>query len=568
VQPIPSPFSFPCPPERLTPPHTDYMKAIKILFFIVSLFWANVSNIQAQTDEEQLPVAELLERLDDVIAHKEDYQKLRFERADSLLKFAYSRKGDERVQALSNLYDIYLHFQTDSALSTLDKLRNLPEYATDRQLQMRCQMDEARVYGMMGLYHTAFTMLDGINLNECDASSRLRYYNVQHAVRDWRADYASHTVPSIWPQMHREARNWHDSILLYEPNEVNRTIIRTNRYYDDGEYQLCIDSLLELMANCNPEQRTFAYSRLSEAYGKTNKPALQLRYLILTAIADIRSGITEYMALPALAAQLFQLGDIDRAYSYLFCALEDANLCKSNLRTIEVSNIFPIINESHHKRLEHEKRDTRLIIAGLLLIALIMTLVIIALVRLNRKLQTTRKLLAQANNDLKISNQQLQKANSDLLLSDHIKGDYLMNYLSRSHNYLGSIESIQRQMLKLVQTRQIDELTKKLKSTDFVEEELEKFYADFDQLFLTLFPNFVEKFNALLKPEAAILPKRGELLTTELRIFALIRMGETDSSKIAKFLNYSLTTIYNYRSRVRNSALGDKETFEHEVMKL
>ena len=143
-----------------------------------------------------------------------------------------------------------------------------------------------------------------------------------------------------------------------------------------------------------------------------------------------------------------------------------------------------------------------------------------------------------------------------------------MNYLSRSHNYLGSIESIQRQMLKLVQTRQIDELTKKLKSTDFVEEELEKFYADFDQLFLTLFPNFVEKFNALLKPEAAILPKRGELLTTELRIFALIRMGETDSSKIAKFLNYSLTTIYNYRSRVRNSALGDKETFEHEVMKL
>ena len=123
-------------------------------------------------------------------------------------------------------------------------------------------------------------------------------------------------------------------------------------------------------------------------------------------------------------------------------------------------------------------------------------------------------------------------------------------------------------VLKLVQSRQLEELTRKLKSTDFVEEELEKFYADFDQLFLTLYPNFVEKFNALLKPEAAILPKKGELLTTELRIFALIRMGETDSTKIAKFLNYSLTTIYNYRSRVRNNALGDKETFEQKVMKL
>ena len=514
------------------------------------------------------PVSKLLERLDEVIAHKEEYQQLRFARADSLLRLAATRKGEERVQTLTELYDIYLHFQTDSALSTIDKLRCLPEYATDRQLQIRCQIDQARVYGMMGLYHTAFEMLDQIKLGECDATTRLRYYNVQHAVRDWRADYAQHTVPSIWPEMHKEARCWHDSILLYEPEEVNRTIIRTNSYYDDGDYQRCIDSLLNLMARCNPEQRTFAYSRLSEAYGKTDQPVLQLRYLILTAIADIRAGITEYMALPELAAQLFHMGDIDRAYSYLFCALEDANLCKSNLRTLEVSSIYPIIDGTRHDRIEHEKRDTRLVIASLILIALVMTLVIISLFRLNRKLQATRGLLAKANNDLKSSNQQLQIAYKDLQMSDHLKGDYLMNYLDRSHNYLGSIESIQRQMLKLVQSRQIDELTKKLKSTDFIEEEQEKFYADFDKLFLTLYPNFVEKFNALLKPEAAILPKRGELLTTELRIFALIRMGETDSTKIAKFLNYSLTTIYNYRSRVRNNALGDKETFEQKVMTL
>ena len=541
---------------------------MKFLPLLITLFWAILLPLQAQTDEEQLPVSKLLERLDDAIAHKRDYQQLRFKRADSLLHLATKRKGYERVQTLTDLYDLYLHFQTDSALSALDKLRRLPEYATDRQLQIRCQVDEARVYGMLGLYHTAFQQLDAIRLDECDPTTRLRYYNVPHAIMGWRADYTQHIVPRIWPQMLEEARVWHDSILLYEPEEVNRTIIRTNRYYDYGDYQRCIDSLLNLMARCNPEQRTFAYSRLSEAYGKTDNPALQLRYLILTAIADIRSGITEYMALPELAAQLHQMGDIDRAYNYLFCALEDANLCKSNLRTLEVSSIFPIIDESRRDRIENEKRENRLIIVGLLLIALIMTFVIITLFRLNRKLQATRGLLAKANNDLKNSNQQLQQANKSLQQSDHIKGDYLMNYLDRSHNYLGSIESIQRQMLKLVQSRQIEELTKKLKSTDFVEEELEKFYADFDQLFLTLYPNFVEKFNALLKPEAAILPKKGELLTTELRIFALIRMGETDSTKIAKFLNYSLTTIYNYRSRVRNNALGDKETFEQKVMQL
>lgn len=544
------------------------MKLLHLLLLSVTLFWANHFYLYAQNEEEKLPVSVLLDRLDDAIAHKKEYQQLRFARADSLLNLAYKRKGDERIRTLADLYNIYLHFQTDSALSTLDKLRQLPEYATDRKLQLNSQMDKARVYGMMGFYYTAFKMLDSIKLSECDEETRLRYYNVQHAIMDWRAGYALRTVPSIWPEMHENARIWHDSILIYEPEEVNRTIIRTNRYYDYGDYQLCIDSLLALMEHCNPEQRTFAYSRLSEAYGKTNEPALQLRYLILTAISDIRAGITEYMALPELAAQLFRMGDVDRAYEYLFCALEDANLCKSNLRTIEVSTIFPIIDESRHERLEHEKRDTRLIIASLLMLALIMTLVIFTLIRLNKKLQTTRGLLAEANDNLKVSNLQLQKANKGLQLSDQIKGEYLMNYLDRSHNYLGSIESIQRQMLKLVQSRQIDELTKKLKSTDFVEEELQKFYADFDEVFLTLYPNFVEKFNALLKPEAAIIPKRGELLTTELRIFALIRMGETDSTKIAKFLNYSLTTIYNYRSRVRNNALGDKETFEQEVMQL
>ncbi len=544
------------------------MKVKQLLLFIVTLFGANLITLYAQNDEEELPVAVLLKRLDEAIAHKKEYQQLRFERADSLLKHAYRVQGEERVKDLADLYGIYLHFQTDSALCVLDKLRHLPEYATDRKLQLSCQIDEAQVYGMMGLYYTAFKMLDSISLSECDDQTRLRYYNVQHAIMDWRAAYALRTAPNFWTKMHEEARIWHDSILLYEPEEVNRTIIRTNRYYDYGEYQLCIDSLLALMERCNPEQRTFAYSRLSEAYGKINEPAQQLRYLILTAIADIRAGITEYMALPELAAQLFRMGDVERAYEYLFCALEDANLCKSNLRTIEVSTIFPIIDISRHERLEHEKRETRLIIASLLILALIMILVILMLYRLNKKLQTTRALLAEANNNLKVSNQQLQKANKELLMSDQIKGEYLMNYLDRSHNYLGSIESIQRQMLKLVQTRQIEELTKKLKSTDFVEEELEKFYADFDEVFLTLYPNFVEKFNALLKPENAIIPKRGELLTTELRIFALIRMGETDSTKIAKFLNYSLTTIYNYRSRVRNNALGDKETFEQEVMKL
>ena len=173
---------------------------MKLHPLLITLFWAILLPLHAQTDEERLPGSTLLERLDEAIAHKEDYQQLRFAKADSLLNLASKRRGNERVQTLSELYEIYLHFQTDSALSAIDKLRNLPEFATDRQLQTRCLIDQARVYGMMGLYHTAFEMLNQIRLDQCDSVTLLRYYNVQRAVRDWRADYAHHTVPSIWPQ--------------------------------------------------------------------------------------------------------------------------------------------------------------------------------------------------------------------------------------------------------------------------------------------------------------------------------------------------------------------------------
>jgi len=536
--------------------------------FSFLLFLIATSFLFAQPEEEQLPISTLLEQLDKAIENKAHYQALRSHQADSLRQVALSSSGEKRCEAVHAMYETYLYFKTDSALYSLDWLKDLPEIQQSPERYNHYRMDLARIYGLMGFYRKAFNILDSIPYLKGDAETRLHYYNTMHSVLGWRADFAKMTASELADDMHKEAALWHDSLLLYEPEANNRTIISTNRAYDMGEYQQCIDTLLSLLPQYDSRQRTFAYSRLAQAYEKIANEQLQLRYLILTSINDIQSGITEYMALPELAFQLYKRGEIDRSYNYLACALEDANTCKSNLRMFEVSSVSPIISQAHKNRLERERRNQILIIVILVIAAIILIGVIMTLVRFNNKLNATRMLVAKANNDLKVSNSKLQSANQQLLLSDRNKGTYLMSYLSRAHSYLSTIESTQRQMLKLVQTKQLDELTRKLKSTDFIEEEQEKFYADFDAVFLSLYPNFVEKFNSLLRPECAILPHKGELLTTELRIFALIRMGETDSTRIAKFLNYSLTTIYNYRSRVRNNAVGDKNTFEEEVMKL
>ena len=109
-------------------------------------------------------------------------------------------------------------------------------------------------------------------------------------------------------------------------------------------------------------------------------------------------------------------------------------------------------------------------------------------------------------------------------------------------------------------------LMERLQSAEQLVQEEQSFYADFDEAFVTLFPKFIDNFNALLPEQAQVHPKRDEILNTELRIFALIRLGVTDSNRIAHFLNYSVPTIYSYRSRLRNKSLLDKNAFDEAVL--
>ena len=157
--------------------------------------------------------------------------------------------------------------------------------------------------------------------------------------------------------------------------------------------------------------------------------------------------------------------------------------------------------------------------------------------------------------------------NHTLSEANYIKEEYIGRYMDQCSTYLDKMDLYRRSLNKIAAAGRVEELYKAIKSSQFLEEEpLKDFYANFDMTFLQLFPNFVEEFNALLVEPMQ--PKQGELLNTELRIFALIRLGITDSTKIAQFLRYSVTTIYNYRTRVRNKALGERDEFEAKVMKI
>lgn len=538
------------------------------LLILLLLGCCLASSLLAMTDGHLRPIGQLLEELDDAIAHKGQYQQRRQMVSDSLLRATSQASGQERINLLWSLIYNYENYLADSTLLMLEMLKQTPEYPTDTTLQRTVYISEARAYGVKGLYSTALDMLNSFDPTGLDDYTRLHYYNVRYAVTGWFANFAKRYSPQLSKSLTESMLPINDTIYSLEPDALNRRIIRTNKYLIGEQYQTSMDSIRQEIEAIPADKRTHIYSILAQAYGKLGHKEEELRYLTLTAISDIRQGNTEYMALPILAQRTFELGQNERAYRYLICTLEDANFCKASLRTIEATEIFPIIE---HAMAADEKRQSLFKTWAIVILSVLMLLMFVGLYLLRRqhkKLNHTRQLLAQANNDLKVSNLQLKDFNQELISADKVKEEYIMRYLSRCRRYLGSLESFQRQMYKLMQTRQLEELARQLKSTAVINDEQEHFYRDFDEAFLNLYPHFIEKFNKLLREDAQILPKKGELLTTELRIFALIRLGETDSAQIAKFLNYSVTTIYNYRSRTRNNALKDKENFENQVMQL
>lgn len=241
--------------------------------------------------------------------------------------------------------------------------------------------------------------------------------------------------------------------------------------------------------------------------------------------------------------------------------MEDAVTCNARLRFIEVTQFFPIIDKAYKLKEEKERNIGRIMLISVSLLSLFLLIAIFFLYRWMKKLSAMR-------HNLSVANEQMRQVNKELEQTGKIKEVYIARYLDRCVNYLDKLETYRRSLAKLAMASRIEDLFKAIKSEQFIRDERNEFYNEFDKSFLKLFPNFITSFNELLVEEERIYPKSDELLTTELRIYALIRLGVSDSNKIAHFLGYSLATIYNYRSRMRNKAIGDKEQFEQNVMNL
>lgn len=532
-----------------------------ILFFLFFLVVPRLSAVHSSLSQS---TEELLQQIDHAIADKPS-SRLRYEERLHQLKInAQQVAGRKRIQIYQQLFLTYAHFQCDSALNYLDKLALLNEQYPDVELSQWCNIARAEIYGIMGLYRSAASLLEKNHVYKENPSLRLYYYQVARSVYGWMADYGE--IGDNREALLKLTSQYRDSILLVEKNSNNRAIVLVDKYLNNGNMQAGRELALKTLSNADTLQQAYLYSLLADWAKESDNTEEYIHYLALTALSDLKRGVTEYRALLQLAVQLSEEGDITRAYNYLLCAMDDANFCKARLRSFEASNVFPIINGAHKDRLQTRQVITYTIAAFSIAIVVLLTLFVLLLRRQMRKLRKARHEVSEALTAVREVNAALLAANERLSTSDKVKETYVARYLQRCRGYIDTLDEYRRELLKLAKAKNYAQLTERLQSSEQQSREEQAFYADFDEAFVTLFPHFVENFNALLQPDAQVHPKRDEILSTELRIFALIRLGVTDSNRIAHFLNYSVPTIYSYRSRLRNKSLLPKTEFDQAVL--
>jgi type II secretory pathway pseudopilin PulG len=288
-------------------------------------------------------------------------------------------------------------------------------------------------------------------------------------------------------------------------------------------------------------------------------------------------------------ASLLQLADIlnnegqlERSYKYIRFTWDCNNRFNTRMRSWQITPILNVIENNYQKAVDHNTKVLWTSVVVVSVLALLLLGVLLFLHRRNRQLDAARQALKTSNDELEDANRmlatqteelstlnaQLSALNAQLSESNQVKEEYIGRFMSLCSQYIDKLDDYRKMVNKKMKNKELEELYRLSKSSELKERELDELLQNFDSVFLHLYPNFVDEFNALLQPELRFQKKDDNRLVTEIRIFALIRLGIEDSSKIAEFLHYSVNTIYNYRARIKNGALDNRESFERRVKML
>lgn len=504
----------------------------------------------------------LLVQLDYCLKNRNEYVRLK-ENSISELKIKLSKENN-LVNQYGIIKEIILQYQAyicDSALTYIGKNILIAEKLGNKDYIYETMLKKSFILSLSGLFTESEDILLNMDVKQLKPELLKNYYKTYLR---FYSNLLKYTDNGTYINKYKTIIiNYRDSLLNILPEESIDYKIETGyNYHDKAEYGKALNILLQCRNYYQPEDHMYAMlsARIAYVYESLNNIDLFKENIIAAAITDTKLAVKENEALLNLAIVLNREGEQKRAYNYIKISMDDANFYNSRFRSSIISRANPIIEKSYLNKIQQQSNNLKLyaILISVLLISLG-----IASIYIYKQMKTASK----AKRNLDSLNNRLSKLNKNLDEANRIKEEYLGYFISQCSKYIDDLDEYKKLINRKVVAGQIDELYKLTSSTRNVEKIINELYKNFDAVFLRLYPTFVSEFNALLKENERYKLKENNL-NAELRIFALIRLGISDSNQISAFLRYSVRTIYNYRSRVKSKSFLSGEEFEKRILKI
>jgi hypothetical protein len=506
----------------------------------------------------------LLKELDATVKNRQYYMDRKEARIDSLRNLLVPDISIKQQYLIHNeIYKEYSTYRCDSAMRYVFYNKELADKMDNQPYKDLATINLSMLLSTTGMYLESIDNLKKIDRGRLDSTLLYEYYSICEWTYYTAGEYSNDSLYT--PRYLKLEGVYRDStFLVLSPETIEYDYYKGKRLMYGGQYAEALDIFTELYQKLPVDTRLYAIItfNIANMYHKFGNEAMYEKFLILAAISDQLCPLKENLAMQELALYLFRNKpkDLDRAYTYIRLSMEDARFYNNRLRMVQISEKMPIIVNAFQEKNQREKMKVTLALGVITFLSLAM---IGLLLYVYKQMQAVKR----GRRELRVLNKELNELNRKLNASNRTKEEYVGIFIDLCSSYIDKLDKYRETVKRKLMVNQIDDLYRMVNSTRAIEMELDDFFESFDNAFLKLFPTFIEDFNNLLLPHESIVTKKKNTLNRDLRIFALIRLGIADSSRIASFLRYSPQTVYNNRTKVKNKA-KKRDTFEKDILQI
>ena len=522
--------------------------------------------------------------LDYTIGHSQQYVRKKEDHIKVLrLKVRNTLCPSSLFRIYFSLYQSYEAYQNDSALKYLSRCITTARKIKDRSKEAECEVLSALQCSKTGMYAEALNYLQDLHRQNLDRNGiKDYYYTMSHLYGEMAS---SSRIPSKREFYFKISDAYRDSVYQeFRTNSETFLMEKAMAWTSDSQYNKALQYNNKELKEIRRGSHTYAivsYYRylILRGLGQQKKA---LYWLTESAICDIKNATMDQASLWTLANILSEEGELDRSYKYVTIAWKDANTFGARVRNWQISPILGTISNSYQKEIQQRNNILILLFVIVSILALSLLFLVYYVKRQNMKLNAVQQDLKYKNGELEEMNSELEELNQEqrnllnelslsnkkLNESNSVKEEYIGQFLELCSETIDKMEKFRHQVNKMLRNHQREELIKMTNGVEMEDQALDQLFSKFDATFLHLFPNFIEDLNKLIIKEHRFSLNNGKKFSTPLRILALIRLGIDDSPKIAGFLHHSVTTVYNYRVKYRNWAVGDRDDFERKVKEI